>query len=250
MSPYCPVSHCEARRVPQAYWGTFARRGSSAAIGKHRGVSNPTGLHCHMHGNDAGLVRCNFVLSGWQRKLEAEGAELGLFDRDATISVDDDLYGMRWCSRVARTFSRHSQQHAETRTRSLGRCRGGSATHDDKCTGGDTKSCSPLPHFGHLAPLSASSYVPYDASSRRLVRLSRTSEVPLSRCGFRRSGAPFCTCGPDDSEARRGCVQVVAGVNGWWPQSLARSYRTTGHDSSTITPPVPSSIWNPAGVTL
>ena len=50
--------------------------------------------------------------------------------------------------------------------------------------------------------------------------------------------------------ARRGCVQVVAGVNGWWPQALARSNPTTGHESSTITPPVPSSIWNPAGVTL
>jgi hypothetical protein len=38
---------------------------------------------------------------------------------------------MRWCSGVARTFSRHSQQHAETWTRSLGRRHGGPATHDD-----------------------------------------------------------------------------------------------------------------------
>ncbi len=119
-------------------------------------MSNPTGLQRHMHRNDTGLVRCHPVLSSRQRKLEVEGAEFGLFDHDTTTSVDDDLHGMRRCTGLARTFSRHSQQRAEMRACSLGRRRRAFASCDGKCTG-DTKSCCRLPHPGHSFLFPASS---------------------------------------------------------------------------------------------
>ena len=96
-APSAPHCHSagELWQPSQAIRAPVARPGSSTAIGKNRSMSNPTGLQCHMHRNDTGLVRGDSVLSSWERKLEVEGAEFGLFGHDSTASVDHHLYGMR-----------------------------------------------------------------------------------------------------------------------------------------------------------
>lgn len=141
-APSAPHCHSagELWQPSPAIRAPVARPGSSTAIGKNRSMSNPTGLQCHMHRNDTGLVRGDSVLSSWERKLEVEGAEFGLFGHDSTASVDHHLYGMRRRAGFARTFPRHPQHHAETRTLSPGRCCRASATCEDKSTG-DIQSC-------------------------------------------------------------------------------------------------------------
>jgi len=117
-----------------------ATSGTSTAIGQHRGVSNPTGLHRHIHLSDTRLVACDAVLPCRERKLEVEGPELGLFDHDPTVSINHDLHGMRRCARKAGTFLRHPRNHAGMRALSLRRCGRASAVCDGESTC-DTEGC-------------------------------------------------------------------------------------------------------------
>jgi hypothetical protein len=113
--------------------------GASIASRLDRSMSNLARSKCHGHRNGIGLVRSNPVSPSWQGEPEVMSTHFGLPYDDATISVDNDLHGMRTPFGQARTLICHAQQHTEMMA-SRGRGRRACAPRDGKDST-DRKCC-------------------------------------------------------------------------------------------------------------